>query len=152
MKIHGINGIVSILPQKGFGYSQDFGTAFFGFCLFANFNQWAGIYARKRVDRAISNAYGWALFGLTEFGSTTMLYHDLSYRTRAKKYGVTRKIFYWPAYTRNEKQDEIRTTFASAVLFWQGLTDSQKLVYDNRARARRMSGYNLFISQMMKSS
>jgi alpha-ketoglutarate-dependent taurine dioxygenase len=51
-----------------------------------------------------------------------------------------------------ECQRQNRKTFADAVKSWQALSAEEKRSFNRKAMRKRMSGYNLFISQYMKSS
>lgn len=47
--IEGTNKILSLHAQKRLGFSQDFGSAFFGFVQFGESNKYAGIWQRKKT-------------------------------------------------------------------------------------------------------
>lgn len=63
--------------------------------------------------------------------------------------------YYEPFNPQTELQQEVRSEFASAVSFWQGLTDADRASWnyyqDVRRRRPVMSGYNLFISKYLLS-
>lgn len=60
--------------------------------------------------------------------------------------------FYWPRYTRTDGQGTLRDKFAAAITAWQALTSQQKQVYNTDAIGKKMSGYNLFISNYLKNN
>ena len=51
---------------------------------------------------------------------------------------------------KTPKQMEQRRKYTRAVEAWKELSDSEKQVYNNRAKNLNMSGYNLFISEFTK--
>ena len=59
--------------------------------------------------------------------------------------------FYAPVYVPTEEQVTLRSKFGDAVAGYQALTDEQKLVYHNRSIGKSYTGFNLFISEYMKS-
>lgn len=75
------------------------------------------------------------------------------YRTRViygKRYNEKLPI-YSPFNPQTEAQQANRQKYANGVSAWQGLTDEQKDVYNEKAKGKRMSGYNLFLSEYLKS-
>lgn len=152
MEIQGLNGIVSILPQKGFGYSQEYGSAHFGYVIAGNFNQWAGIYRRQWKPKRTLIGYGVVSFGLTSYGAYnpdgSAFYVGM---TKGSPF-VSRMKFYWPSNPRTVAQQANRTKFANAITAWRGLTTDEKKLYNRRGRARRMSGMNLYIASAMRAS
>lgn len=57
---------------------------------------------------------------------------------------------YRPTYANTEIQAENRAKFAAAVEYWQGLTDEEKALYDERGARLRLSGYNVAISDFLR--
>jgi len=76
------------------------------------------------------------------------VFHRLGNYTRLMKYTI-------PTNPRTEVQQANRTSFASAVASWQGLSDEEKTSwkkYQNERRRRPvMDGYNLYISKFLLS-
>lgn len=62
-----------------------------------------------------------------------------------------REVFYTPTQTWSQAKQNAQDKFAAGVLAWQGLTDEQKEVYNERAERYRLPGYNLFLREYMKS-
>lgn len=54
-----------------------------------------------------------------------------------------------PRYTRTEDQENIRDTYANAVIIWNAMTPAEKKVYDDQVGNRCLTGYNLFIQEYM---
>jgi hypothetical protein len=65
------------------------------------------------------------------------------------KASVCVKAHYWPNNPKTENQVICQDKFALAVSAWQALTSEQKLVYNQRAKGRVLSGYNLFIREYL---
>lgn len=59
--------------------------------------------------------------------------------------------FYVPTNPQTIPQQANRSKFNNAVVAWQGLTITQKNVYNERAKCRHFSGYNLYIREYMLS-
>lgn len=57
---------------------------------------------------------------------------------------------YRPTYSNTEVQQENRAKIAAAVEFWQGLTDEEKHIYNQRGVRKRLSGYNVCVSEFIK--
>ena len=65
---------------------------------------------------------------------------------------VVKEKFYIPANPRTEIQQANRSLFASAVSSWQSLPLEQRENYNNRAKSKPYSGYNLYIRDFILSS
>jgi hypothetical protein len=50
-----------------------------------------------------------------------------------------------------EEQRKTRVSFAKAVAAWQSLDAEEKLVWNKKARGRKGSGYNFFLSEYRKA-
>lgn len=57
--------------------------------------------------------------------------------------------YYTPTYSDTEAIQASRSKFADAIIAWRALTTEQQTRYNQKARTRRMSGYNLFIREYM---
>jgi len=68
-------------------------------------------------------------------------------QTNGKTY-VRRKAI--PRQVNSEAQQRIRALFRETVGAWKGLNENTKLLWDDAARGKGISGYNLFISVNMK--
>jgi hypothetical protein len=124
------------------------------------FDHFLSLDARKRYGRP--NGYGNINYGLLRYGE----YNPKSgiYQKRVKRldfwtktyqpkgYTYTCKMrFYKPTNPRTIPQQNWRSKFAFAVANWQALTPKQKKMYNKRAIGKNLSGYNLFISEQLKS-
>ena len=105
---------------------------------------------------------GTMLSGKTMYGAETIKVNmgkygevELSgiYQRRHSKGRViyVKERLYFPKYSNNEIQAAMRQKIRDAVLAWQGLTTEQKLVYNNRARGKARSGYNIFVKEYLLS-
>lgn len=71
---------------------------------------------------------------------------------KAKDRKSTRLLkLYRPTNPRTEFQQANRQKIANAVYAWQLLTKEQQSVYNERSSPPRMSGYNRFIKEYLKS-
>jgi len=62
-----------------------------------------------------------------------------------------REEYYIPYNPRTIPQQANRGILRDAVSAWQDLTNEQKLVYNNRAKGKNLSGYNIFIGEYVHS-
>ncbi len=69
------------------------------------------------------------------------------YRRYGKIYIKARTI---PANPRTEPQVKCRGNFGGGVKAWQVLPEEEKALYRNRAKRKRKSGYNLFMSEYLR--
>lgn len=145
--VEGEKKLISILPQKGFGYSQNYGLGFFGYMRFGEDNQYAGIYKKIRTGMRKYAGYGSVNYGIFRYGSDNPKGSVFTTDQKDFVYKVSKTKFYWPYNPRTVEQQANRTRFAILVFNWQSLTLSEKASYNKRARSRRMSGMNLFIKE-----
>jgi hypothetical protein len=73
------------------------------------------------------------------------------YRRRPGPKGVkiVRMDFYDPGPPTHPGQITAQEKFAAGVLAWQGLTQSEKNVYNERVKDLEMYGFNLFLREWM---
>ncbi len=57
-----------------------------------------------------------------------------------------------PLNPRTPLQQKNRSLFSQAVKAWQVLPDATRMIYNLRARGKTQSGYNIFISEYMKTN
>ncbi len=69
------------------------------------------------------------------------------YRRYGKIYIKARTI---PSNPRTEPQVKCRGNFGGGVKAWQVLPEEEKALYRNRAKRKRKSGYNLFMSEYLR--
>jgi len=75
------------------------------------------------------------------------------YQKRKGKKGIinVRMKFYAPYNPNTPQQQYWRNKMREAVRAWQNLTDEEKKSYNIRGSKRGLPGYNLFISEYLKS-
>ncbi len=75
------------------------------------------------------------------------------YRRRAVNGAGTQcvRMHVIPRNPDTEAQRRVRCAFRNAVLSWQSMTADEKYAFNRKARFMNMSGYNLYISQYMRS-
>lgn len=72
--------------------------------------------------------------------------------TKVKDRRVCQRLpYYEPTNPQTAEQQAWRANFANAVAAWQNLTEEQKDVYNEKAKGKNYSGYNLFLSQFLLS-
>lgn len=67
------------------------------------------------------------------------------------KFKCFRLRYYIPKDNKTEVQLAQRQAVRDGVLAWQSLTNSQKLVYNERAKGSPRSGYNIFMKEYLLS-
>lgn len=109
------------------------------------------------MSLGVSGAFGWTCgFGATRFGFNRLGYYSefsgIYQRKRSKKgWVMSREIHYRTKNPKTEKQQAWRAVFASGLLAWRDLTDSQKLILSNQGRKLCMTGFNLFQSRYLRN-
>lgn len=73
------------------------------------------------------------------------------HRHKGSKIGVFLLRHFIPKNPRTEEQQANRQKYADGIVSWQGLTTEQKQVYNKRSQGKKMSGYNLFLREYLKS-
>lgn len=139
-KLLSTGGLLSVRPQKRFSKQSGYGLAISGFSIYG--------------DEAVGIAWdpiGGMIFGKSVFGDYLLLSGIYQIRKCDEGRIPTRTDFYNYGITHTAGQQARREKFDLAVAAWQGLTTAQKEVYRHRAIGKRMSGYNLFLSEYMLS-
>lgn len=95
-------------------------------------------------------------FGRIAFGFTWLGYYSWYAGIYQKKYYygkpyISRQKFYRPTNPRTDKQQSWRAVCAYGWVLWNSLTDEQKKEYYEKAKVRRISGPNLFMSLWLKN-
>ena len=134
------SNLLSWRGQKRFSKHSNYGLSIYGF---SNYG-----------DEAIGLIYepfGIAIFGGAVFGNYFLLSGIYQLRKSKKGKHSHRMNFYNYKITHTAGQQTRREKFDLAVSEWQGLTEPQKEVYNQKARYKRYSGYNLFIKKFLSS-
>lgn len=118
-------------------------------------------YIRKRFGK--QPFYGQIVFGRSDYGSDLQFFDigevspfQLSgiyqVRTRYNKKVVVRQKYYVPIDPKTASQIVRRSVFASAVSAWKSLSESLKDEYRKKSSCKKRSGYNVFLSEYLKSN
>lgn len=110
------------------GRGTGFGRYRFSASSFGDIRTVSGIYQRRKLrkDHSVYN------------DQTNPAYPYIAMRT------------YRPTYSNTEIQAENRAKFAAAVAYWQGLTDEEKSLYDQRGAKHSLPGYNIAIRDFLR--
>ena len=98
-----------------------------------------------------SGGFGRIAFGYTRLGWYSWYCGIYSKHYYYGKPFISRMKFYLPKNNQMEQQQLWRGVLASAVLAWKALDSETKISWNKRVQGRCMSGYNLFISEYLKS-
>ena len=96
--------------------------------------------------------YGIRIYGIEQYGEATNLYGIYQIQTIDGHQTLIKRTFYIPSNPQTVPQQSNRSKFANAIAGWQGLTSDQKNVYNERAKYKNLSGYNLYISEYLLSN
>jgi hypothetical protein len=107
-------------------------------------------YGEELLERS-PYQYGRANYGGHEYGVS--LNFEGIYQVRRSLTGriQVREKFYEPKCQTQPNKVIRQLVFAAAVLAWQGLTGEQKSTYNTRALGKHTQGYNIFITEYLKS-
>lgn len=109
-----------------------------------------GLEVRGKVGAP--SAYGYAGYGVFKYGAG------------AKEFGIYRMMlingkrtqvqedYYVPTNPQTVLQQANRQKLTDGVAAWQALTISEKDVYNERAKYKKFSGYNLFLKEYLLSN
>lgn len=123
------NEFYSLGIQNRFATPAEFGQIVFGWSKWGDDNTKFGVYQR-RIKRG-------------NFWTKT---------AKVKKgVGYCREKYYYTANPRTPEQQANRIKFQSAVTAWHNLTPEEKEVYNKRAISLPKSGFNIYISEWVKS-
>lgn len=124
----GHSDMLSVELRGSIGRGTGFGKLRFSAANFGDTRRVAGTYQRRAlsVDRSRYDT------------DTNFCYPVVATRT------------YRPTYQNTEIQEENRAKFAAAVAFWQGLTQEEKDVYNERGAKRDLYGYHVAISDFIR--
>jgi len=115
---------------------------------------------RKRLGKP--NMYGWMMYGWSEYGDDNEfsgVYQSRKHRRyngdgTFTLYGRNKNFVMkpaWPSQPPSAARDAQQAKFVQALEMWQSLTEAQKKAYNTIATKRSKRGYDLFMSQTLKS-
>ena len=96
--------------------------------------------------------YGQRIYGIEQYGEAANLCGIYRIQTIDSQQTIIKHTFYIPSNPQTVPQQSNRSKFANAIIGWQGLTSDQKNVYNERAKYKNISGYNLYISEYLLSN
>lgn len=105
--------------------------------------------ARKRYG--FSHSYGSAFFGYSFLGDDNEYSGIYQLHNVHGERKFIKAKFYWPTNPRTDTQQAWRGVFSDGAVAWAGLTSDEKLLYNNRAKRYRMTGYHLFQREWLSS-
>ena len=139
-EVFGVEKLLSAIPHKRFGRFNQYGTSQFG-------------YSRYGEEDIILFPDRYDPLGQNRFPKLAPINFSGIYRT----FGVLGHVktykepYYITKNPRSVPQQANRSKMTSAVLAYQALTASEKMLYHKRAVGKRMSGYNLFLKEHLLS-
>lgn len=95
--------------------------------------------------------YGLRRYGDYLYGQNQPKWGIFQIRNRNGKKTHVQEKHYRPTNPQTQIQQAQRQKMTDGIIIWQGLTDIQKNVYNNRAKQKHMSGYNLFLREYLLS-
>jgi len=104
-----------------------------------------------RGEIGYSGGFGLIAFGWNRFGFYNVMCGIYAKFRTLKGPKLVRKVFYRPTNPQTVPQQAWRSIFADGKVAWDSLTLDQKKLYNKKAQSRRMTGYNLFMSQWLQS-
>jgi len=127
--VEGVKRLFSTSSRKIFGRHRHYGRAMFGWSSFGDDDIIVSVKNTPltREDHIFSGIY--------------------SLKHLNNKRQFMRNEYYSPYNPRTEPQQSNREKIADAVLAWQALTSEQKGFYNERAKGKHYSGYNLFVKE-----
>jgi len=128
-EVSGIEKGISMSAGKRLGRHREYGRGMFAFSVFGE------------EEEYIESSEGKKIY-------TTGIFRRDNVTGEVKYY---REPYYTPKNPRTEAQQAQRGKLAAGVLAWQGLTDEQKNQYNEKAKGKGMSGYNLFLKEYLLS-
>jgi len=95
--------------------------------------------------------YGIRYYGAHEYGAGADFFGIYQVRNWGKHQVVVKEKLYVPTNPQTETQQANRQKMTDAVAAWQALTSSQQNQYNQRAKYKSYSGYNLYLREYLLS-
>lgn len=108
-----------------------------------------GLAVRGKVGAP--SAYGTAGYGIFKYGAGAKFMGIYKIVVINGKQTQIREDYYVPTNPQTESQQANRQKLTNGVTAWQALTSSAKSVYNERAKYKKLSGYNLFLKEYLLS-
>lgn len=139
-EIFGIDKLFSVIPKKKFGRFNGLGTFFFGESVLGDEDIF--------FPRSLLGCFCIGIDILADIIVLSGIYRTDNVSGYTRYY---REPYYITKNPRYAPQQAWRGIFADAIAGWQGLTPPEKEVYNQRAKYKKFSGYNLFIKEYLSS-
>lgn len=139
-EVKGIDKLLSVIPKKRFGKFNQYATSQFGFSCYSDDD----IFYRL-------TGFGDSVFGLDNYANILPLsgiYRSDNVTGETKYY---REPYYITKNPQSPDQQVQRQKYADSIIAWKALTQDQKNVYNERAKFKNYSGYNLFQKEYLLS-
>lgn len=139
-EIVGIEKLFCAIPRKRFGLFNQYGMSQMAFSVYGD----EDIYFMR-------NEYGRNVFGREFYADVILLsgiYQTYNVDGKTRYY---REKYYIPKNPAHFPQYSSRSNMAAAVALYKALTPEQKAVYYEAAKGKKLSGYNLFLREYLKS-
>ncbi len=149
-QVEGEKKLYSLQARKRFGFSQDYGSGFYGYIRCGEDNPFAGIYQQKIIRKGYYQGYGTSYFGYTRYGQTRPPGGVFEHNKTVYEKVTYKEKFYWSANPNTVAQQTRRNKFKHGMSAWSALTSDQKLSWKNRAESYQMNGSNLFLRYFLK--
>lgn len=108
-----------------------------------------GVEIRGKIQAPSS--YGTRGYGAHEYGAGAEFFGIYQVRTRFGRRTQVKMKLYWPTNNQLPAQQAWRAIFSAAVAAWQDLSAAAKAVYNELAKYKNYSGFNLFLSEYLLS-
>ena len=126
--------------QKKIGRGLQFGRKLYG-----NFE-----YGETEPVMGIGQ-YGVRDYGKTRYAQVILPFGIYQIRSEPEGQITVKKEFYVPNNPQTETQQAHRQKYGQGVEAWNNLTPEQKAVYNQRAKYKNLSGYNLYLREYLLS-
>lgn len=122
------------------GKAYEYGEAIFG----------ESYYGEEETTK-FKNEYGAGEYGDIFYGQTNNIWGLYQRRHSNGKQTISRLKFYTPTNPKTASQQSWRSNFTAGMTAWGNLTNEQKAVYNERAKAKHLHGVNLYLREYLKS-
>ena len=133
--------VYSVQARKKFGHGVTYGQRIYSKFLYGEEEPILGV-----------GQYGYRDFGTEHYADILAPFGIYKVIKINGEQVVAKHEFYIPANPQTESQQANRSKLADAVAEWKSLTIEQKEVYNQRARYKDLSGYNLCLREYLLSN
>lgn len=143
--------LYSIETVNRFGLPNGLGFITCGVSPLGEDNEMAGIYQRRTASKVeynpLNSVCGMITLGQNEIGAfqTRKLSNQYNHKN------IIRMRHYVPTNPRTVPQQAWRSYFATVLLAWQNLSQSEKDIWNKKTQPAHMTGWNRFASYHLKA-